>query len=594
MLVGGLRRLEYRGYDSAGLAVLDPDASRVSVARSAGKLAVLERLLETQPLRGHVGIGHTRWATHGRPSEANAHPHRVGGVAVVHNGIIENYLPLRQRLQAAGREFTSETDTEIVAHLIDEALAAGAPTLVEALRRALAQVVGAYALVVVSERHPGEIVAAKNASPMVVGIGEGETFLASDVPAILEYTRDMIFLEEGEIAELTSAGVKLSNLAGEPINRAPRRIMWDAVQAEKGGYPHFMLKEIHEQPRAVTDTLRGRLLPDTGDAHLEGFEVDVKALRRVVIVACGTSYYAGLVGKLFIESLARVPCEVDLASEFRYRNPVVGEGDLIVAVSQSGETADTLAAIKEAKAKGCRILAITNVVDSAIARFADGNLYTHAGPEIGVASTKSFTAQMAALSVLAVYLGRRTGALAAADASRFVTELAAIPNQMTAALASLGDMKDLARIYRDARDFLFIGRGPGFPIAMEGALKLKEISYIHAEGYAAGELKHGPIALIDDGVPVVVLAPKGPSYEKVLSNLAEVSARSGRVIAIGTEGDTELSHLAERVVYVPDLPPLLQPFVTVLPMQVLSYAIAVARGNDVDQPRNLAKSVTVE
>ncbi|MEP6655198.1 MAG: glutamine--fructose-6-phosphate transaminase (isomerizing) [Myxococcales bacterium] len=594
ILVGGLRRLEYRGYDSAGLAVIDSQTGKLGVSRSAGKLSVLEQLLERQPLPGHVGIGHTRWATHGGPSEANAHPHRVAGVAVVHNGIIENYLELKRRLQAAGRDFSSETDTEIVAHLIDEALSAGAPTLVEALRRALSQVVGAYALVVVSERHPNEIVAAKNASPLVVGIGDGEMFLASDVPAMLEHTRDVIFLEEGEIAELRATGVKLSNLAGEPVTRASRRITWDAVQAEKNGYPHFMLKEIHEQPRAIADTLRGRLRPDTADADLDGYELDPRPLRRVILVACGTSYHAGLVGKFMIESLARVPCEVDLASEFRYRSPVVGPNDLLIAISQSGETADTLAAVKEARAQGGRVLAISNVVDAAIPRVSEGTVYTHAGPEIGVASTKCFTAQLAALALIAIHMGRRSGNLPGAEAAKLIAELAGIPTKMTAALAALGDLKDVARKYMGARDFLFLGRGTNFPIALEGALKLKEISYIHAEGYAAGEMKHGPIALVDDGVPVVVIAPRGPSYEKIISNLVQVRARNGRVIAVGTEGDHQLADLAETVLSVPDVSPLLQPFVTVLPLQIMSYAIAVARGNDVDQPRNLAKSVTVE
>jgi glucosamine--fructose-6-phosphate aminotransferase (isomerizing) len=594
VLISGLRRLEYRGYDSAGLAVLDPRTSQLNLLRAPGKLSALEKLLEQHPLPGHLGIGHTRWATHGRPSEANAHPHRVGSVAVVHNGIIENYVGLKHRLQASGRVFSSETDTEIVAHLIDEALVAGAPTLVDALRRALSQVVGAYALVVASERHPNEIVAAKNASPLVVGIGDGETFLASDVPAILEYTRDVIVLEEGEVAELSAAGVKLSNLAGEPITRASRRITWDAVQAEKGGYPHFMLKEIHEQPRAIADTLRGRLRPDSGDADLEGLEIDPRQLRRVVLVACGTSYHAGLIGKFMIESLARVPCEVDLASEFRYRAPVVGPNDLMIAISQSGETADTLAAAKEARERGCRVLAISNVVDAAIPRLATGTVYTHAGPEIGVASTKCFTAQLAALALIAIHLGRRGGALQQEEARTLISELAAIPAKMTTALANLGDLAEIARTYSGARDFLFIGRGTSFPIALEGALKLKEISYIHAEGYAAGEMKHGPIALIDDGVPVVVLAPQGPSYDKVISNLVQVRARNGRVIAVGTEGDKQLADMAEHVLYVPDAPPLWQPFLNVLPLQIMSYAIAVARGNDVDQPRNLAKSVTVE
>ncbi len=592
LLIGGLRKLEYRGYDSAGLAVTD--GGRMRVVRCQGKLAGLEALVQREPPHGPVGIGHTRWATHGRPSEVNAHPHKTGPVAVVHNGIIENHLELRARLEAAGRHFSSETDTEIAAHLVDEALTAGAPTLAEAVRRALAQVHGAYALAVVSEKHPGQIVAAKVASPLVIGLGKGETFLASDVPAFLEHTREVIFLEEGDVAEISAAGVKLTSLDGTPVTRPAKTITWDAAQAEKGGYPHFMLKEIHEQPRAIADTLRARLRLETHDADLEGFEVDVKNLRRVVLLACGTSYHAGLVGKFLIESAARIPCEVDLASEFRYRDPVVGPGDLVVAISQSGETADTLAAVKEARARGCRVLAISNVVDSAIPRSSQGALYTHAGPEIGVASTKCFTAQLAALSLIAIHLGRRTGALAADAAARLTTELAGIPSKMVEALEGLGDMKELAQSYQGAHDFLFLGRGTNYPIALEGALKLKEISYIHAEGYAAGEMKHGPIALVDDGVPVVVLAPKGPGYEKVLSNLAEVRARNGHVIAVATRGDNDIARLADRVLYIPDAPPALQPFLTVLPCQIMSYAIALAKGNDVDQPRNLAKSVTVE
>jgi glucosamine--fructose-6-phosphate aminotransferase (isomerizing) len=592
ILIAGLRRLEYRGYDSAGVAVVG--ARGTQVLRCPGKLAGLEALIAREPPEGTLGIGHTRWATHGRPSEANAHPHKAGGVSVIHNGIIENYLSLRARLQGAGRKFASETDTEIVAHLIDEALLLGAPSLVEALRVALRQVHGAYALVAISEKHPGQIVAAKNASPLVVGLGQGETFLASDVPAILEHTRQVIFLDEGDVVEVTAAGVTLTDLEGNPRHRPVRTITWDAAQAEKGGYPHFMLKEIFEQPRAIADTLRGRLLLEAHDADLEGFEIDPRGLRRVLLLACGTSYHAGLIGKFLIEGAARIPCEVDLASEFRYRDPVVGPEDLVIVISQSGETADTLAAVKEARARGARVLAISNVVDSAIPRASNGVLYTHAGPEIGVASTKCFTAQLAALALIAIHLGRRTGKLAPEAAAKLVGELALTPTKMTEALEGLGDLEPLAQAYRTARDFLFIGRGTNYPIALEGALKLKEISYIHAEGYAAGEMKHGPIALIDDGVPVVVLAPRGPGYDKVLSNLAEVRARSGHIIGIGTQGDEQLAGLCDRVLSIPDAPAALQPFLTVLPLQLMSYAIAVAKGNDVDQPRNLAKSVTVE
>ena len=592
LLISGLKKLEYRGYDSAGLAVAG--AESLQVVRCRGKLAGLETMVQRAPPRGTVGVGHTRWATHGRPSEANAHPHRVGSVAVVHNGIIENYLALRARLEVAGRRFLSETDTEIVAHLIDEALQEGAPSLVGALRMALRQVHGAYALAVVSDQHPGQIVAAKMASPLVIGLGKGETFLASDVPAFLEHTREVVFLDEGDIAEITAAGAKITDVEGNPIARPSKTITWDAAQAEKGGYPHFMLKEIHEQPRAITDTLRGRLLLEAHDADLEGFEIDPRGLRRIVLIACGTSYHAGLVGKFLIEGTSRIPCEVDLASEFRYQDPVIGPEDLVVAISQSGETADTLAAVKEARARGARVLAISNVVDSAIPRASNGVLYTYAGPEIGVASTKCFTAQLAALALIAIHVGRRSGKLEPAAAAKLVEELALTPTKMTEALEALGDLKQLAREYRYAKDFLFLGRGTNYPIALEGALKLKEISYIHAEGYAAGEMKHGPIALVDDGVPVVVLAPRGPGYEKVLSNLQEVRARNGHTIGIGTKGDEELASQCDRVLSIPDAPPLLQPFLTVLPLQLMSYAIAVAKGNDVDQPRNLAKSVTVE
>jgi glucosamine--fructose-6-phosphate aminotransferase (isomerizing) len=591
ILIGGLRRLEYRGYDSAGVAVSDGQTTRV--VRCRGKLAALERLLVEDRPQGQVGIGHTRWATHGRPSDENAHPHKAGPISVVHNGIIENHVELRTRLQAAGRVFSSETDTEIAAHLIDEALAAGAGSLLEAVQQALRQVHGAYALAVLSDRHPDELIAAKTASPLVVGIGDGEMFLASDAPAILEYTRKVIVLSDGDIVRLTRQGVTVTDLAGHPIERQPKTITWSVAEAEKGGYPHFMLKEIYEQPRAVTDTLRGRLLVDGNDAVLDGYEV-APLPRRVVLLACGTSYHAGLVGKFLIEAAARLPVEVDLASEFRYRDPVVGPEDLVVGISQSGETADTLAAIKEAAARGARTLAICNVVDSAIPRASDGSLYTHAGPEIGVASTKCFTAQLAALSLLAIHLGRRSRALDDAAAADLIRELLLIPHKMSETLEWLGDMREVAARYKDAKDFLYLGRGTNYPIALEGALKLKEISYIHAEGYAAGEMKHGPIALIDDGIPVVVIAPRGKIYDKVLSNLAQVRARDGQVIAVATRGDLGIVEYCRDVLWIPDAPPLLQPLLTVLPLQLLAYAVALARGNDVDQPRNLAKSVTVE
>jgi len=577
ILLGGLKRLEYRGYDSAGIAVANGAPSHV--LRRRGKLAELERLVAVEQPRGNVGIGHTRWATHGRPSDGNAHPHKVGGVSVVHNGIIENHLDLRRDLVGEGRAFSSETDTEIVAHLID---------------RALAEVRGAYAIVVMSDAHHDQIVAAKNASPLVIGVGDGETFLASDVPALIDHTRDVLFVDEGEIVDITRTGARLLRFDGSMVTRAPQRITWSAAQAEKGGYPHFMLKEIHEQPRAVADTLRGRLDVAAGRALLDGVLPDPAAIKRVLLLGCGTSYHAGVVGKLMIESLARVAAEADLASEFRYRDPVIGPGDLVVAISQSGETADTLAAVKEARARGARVVAICNVVDAAIPRHADGALYTHAGPEIGVASTKCFTTQLAALALFALDLGRRNGALGDDAARAFAAELDAAPTKMRQVLERAGDLAALARSCAGVSDCLFLGRGTNYPIALEGALKLKEISYIHAEGYAAGEMKHGPIALIDEGIPVVVIAPQGPGYEKVLSNLAEVRAREGRVIAVGTEGDTVLAGQCEQLLAVPDAPPLLQPLLTVLPLQLLAYGVARARGNDVDQPRNLAKSVTVE
>jgi glutamine---fructose-6-phosphate transaminase (isomerizing) len=591
VLLSGLRRLEYRGYDSAGVAVVT--AGETQVRRCRGKLAALEKLLGETPVRGSVGIGHTRWATHGRPSDENAHPHRAGSVSLVHNGIIENHAGLRDRLKAAGRSFTSQTDTEVIAHLVDEAVVAGAASLAEAVRRALKQVEGAYAIAVVSDRHPGEVVAAKTASPLVVGLGQGEGFVASDAPAILEYTREMIFLEDGDVVALTRDAVAFTDVDGNPRTRTPRTITWTAAQAEKAGYPHFMLKEIHEQPQAVSDTLRSRLLLDSSDVSLDGQSLGALP-GRVVILACGTSYHAGLVGKFLVENIARVPCEVDLASEFRYREPVVSAHDLVVAISQSGETLDTLAAVKEAMARGAPTLAICNVVDSAIARACQQVLYTHAGPEIGVASTKCFTAQLAALTLLAIHLGRRNGALADAAANELVGELVHIPHKMSETLRAAANLRELARKHMHARDFLFLGRGTNYPIALEGALKLKEISYIHAEGYAAGEMKHGPIALIDDGLPVVIIATRGKGYDKVLSNLAEVRAREGHVIAVATRGDEQIKTLCQDVLWVEDAPSLLQPMLTVLPLQVLAYSMAVARGTDVDQPRNLAKSVTVE
>jgi glucosamine--fructose-6-phosphate aminotransferase (isomerizing) len=614
ILIDGLRRLEYRGYDSAGIAVLDPSkngsvtsmASRV--VRCRGKLSNLENLLRDSRPVGKIGIGHTRWATHGRPSDENAHPHKAGQVSVIHNGIIENHAQLREKLRGLGRTFSSETDTEILAHLIDEELKAqSSGGLTDAVRRSLKQVQGAYAICVLSDSSPDELVAAKNASPLVVGVGEGENFVASDVPAILQHTRKMMFLEEGEIAEIRRTGVKVVDLDGKPIEREPKIITWSAVSAEKAGYKHFMLKEIHEQSRAVTDTLRGRLSIETSDAFLDGIELLspraepgaqsaawFNTVKKMTIIACGTSWHAALVGKFLIEQLARIPVEVDLASEYRYRDPIIAKDDLLLAISQSGETADTLQALKEARQKGAKCLCIANVVDSSIPRASHASIYTHAGPEIGVASTKAFTTQLSALVLLAIHLGRRSGALKEEAARALISELITIPHKMTDVVGLAPQIQVIARRYGHARDFLFLGRGNNYPIALEGALKLKEISYIHAEGYPSGEMKHGPIALIDEQMPVVVIAPKGPGYEKVMSNLQEVKAREGKIIAVATRGDTDIGAIADEVILIPDAPPELQPLLTVLPLQLLSYYVADFKGTDVDQPRNLAKSVTVE
>jgi len=591
LLVAGLRRLEYRGYDSAGVAVWNDGATRV--VRCEGKLSGLEGKLKDEPAHGSVGIGHTRWATHGKPSDANAHPHKVGGVAVVHNGIIENHLALRQELMEAGHEFTSETDTEIFAHLIHGALEGGAKTLTEAVQSSLPKVTGAFAIVAISDADPSTIVAAKNASPLVVGLGESENFVASDVTAILDETRDVIFVEEGEIATVSREGVVLTDFDGKTVDRAPTRITWSATQAEKQGYRHFMLKEIHEQPRAIADTLAGRVDLEGSDVTLDD-DLDPSEFDRIQVLGCGTSYHAGLVGEYLVESLARVPTEVDLASEFRYRDPIIDERTLVVAVSQSGETADTMAAIREAKAKGAKILAIANVVGSSIPRLADYVIYTHAGPEIGVASTKAFTTQVVTMAMLAIHIGRRNGKLGQERAAELLAELVALPQKMTDLLGHEAQMQIIARRYGHARGFLFLGRGPEFPIALEGALKLKEISYIHAEGYAAGEMKHGPIALIDDELPVVVIVPRDSHYEKTISNLSEVKARDGKILAIATRGDKEMGGVADEVIMVPDIAPELLPVLTTVPLQLLAYYVADFKGTDIDQPRNLAKSVTVE
>jgi len=595
LLIEGLKRLEYRGYDSAGVAFI-PASGRITVERNEGKLSALERLLDGKDYTATTGVGHTRWATHGRPSVPNAHPHRVGRIALVHNGIIENYLSLREQLVAQGREMASETDTEVVAHLVDAHMQRGLK-VEEALRAALGEIEGAYALGVVCEDTPGTVYAAKKACPLVLGLGEGENFIASDIPAILSHTRRVIYLDDGEMAVLTPAGVTLSTVAGEPVHREPETVTWNPVMAEKAGFKHFMLKEIHEQPTAITDTILGRVNPDRDGVvlpELKLSDADLAGLTKVSIVACGTSWHAGLVGKYMIESLVRLPVEVDVASEFRYRDPIVDAGHLVLIITQSGETADTLAAMHEARRRGAKVLAICNVVGSSAARGADGVVYTHAGPEIGVASTKAFTTQLVALFLLALRLAEARGTVPAGERRKLIEEMTRLPRLVERLLGHEPAIQVMAKRYFRFRDFLFLGRGPTFPVALEGALKLKEISYIHAEAYAAGEMKHGPIALIDENMPVVTLAPPGPLYDKVLSNAMEVKARDGIVIALVGEGDKELASRVDDVIVVPPAHPLLAPILYTVPLQFLAYHIAVLRGCDVDQPRNLAKSVTVE
>ncbi len=594
VLLEGLRRLEYRGYDSAGIALYHD--GKVVIRRSTGKLRELEKKTAEERFSGKIGIGHTRWATHGRPSEANAHPHKAGGVVVVHNGIIENYLGLKAALIREGHTFKSETDTEILSHLIQSNLFKGLG-FEEAVRQALLQVQGSYAVAVLYEGEKDKMIAARKESPLILGLGQGEHFVASDIPAILPYTRKMIFLEDGEMAVLGEDSFHVSTLWGEARKRAPKDILWDPVTAEKGGYKHFMLKEIFEQPRAVTDTIRGRISLEVGDVSLQesGLTPQVlKDIRRVVIIACGTSSYAALVGKFMIEEIARMPVEVDLGSEFRYRDPLIGSQDLLLAISQSGETTDTLAAFREGKEKGARTLAICNVVDSSLARLSEGLFYTHAGPEIGVASTKAFTCQIVGLFLLAIKLGLTRETLSRQGAKSLLDNLTKIPHQLQKVLELNEAIVPLAKKYMNARDFLYLGRGVNYPIALEGALKLKEISYIHAEGYPAGEMKHGPIALIDEEVPVVVLAPKGRTYEKILSNIEEVRARGGKVIALANPGSEEIASKAQDVLWIPESHHLLMPILFNIPLQLLAYNIAVLKGTDVDQPRNLAKSVTVE
>ncbi|HWP56544.1 MAG TPA: glutamine--fructose-6-phosphate transaminase (isomerizing) [Candidatus Acidoferrales bacterium] len=589
-----LKKLEYRGYDSAGLAVLRDGEFYIS--RTEGKLKKLEELIARAPLGGTVGIGHTRWATHGRPSETNAHPHRVGSTVVVHNGIIENYLELKEELLKRGVRLQSETDTEIVAHLVEEKIRKGAGFLA-AVRASLKEIQGSYALVFLNQRDPGRIIVAKNATPIVLGCGPGETFVASDVPALLDYTRQVTFLEDGELAEVTAGSFRVMDAQGKEVRRDLKYIAWDAVTAQKGGYRHFMLKEIHEQPRAIADTFRGRVALKAGDVLLEGVELsgnEIARIGKIHIVACGTAWHAGLVGKFMLEEIAGIPTEVDYGSEFRYRAPLLDQRSLLLLISQSGETADTLAAVEIGRAKKAKIVSICNVVDSSIARKSDGVFYTHAGPEISVASTKAFTTQLTALYLLAIGFGRRRGELGRAPAGRMLRELMGLPQRVEEALRLEPQIEEVVHELGDARDFLYLGRGINYPIALEGALKLKEISYIHAEGYPAGEMKHGPIALIDEKMPVVVLIPKDRHFQKTVGNLKEARSRGAKILALTDEGKTGIEADVHRVITVPKGSFFLTPIVLTIPLQLLAYQIAVYRGTDVDQPRNLAKSVTVE
>ena len=594
IILDGLKRLEYRGYDSAGMAVIGENG--LAIRRSVGKLIELDKLLRREPLPGQVGIGHTRWATHGRPSETNAHPHLVDSIAVVHNGIIENYMEVKEELLKEGHRFSSETDTEIVSHLIAKYLRQGMAYL-EAVRQTLATIRGSYALGIVNAQEPQMLVAARKESPLILGLGEGEYFLASDIPAILPYTREVIFLEDHDLVVIKDGDCQILGREGQPVARPVHHIAWSPAMAEKAGYKHFMQKEIFEQPRALIDTFRGRINPDLGEVILEEFTLtdqDIKSLHKIFLVACGTSYHAALVGKFLIESLCRLPVEADLGSEFRYRDPLVDSHTLLIPISQSGETADTRAGLSAGKELGAKTLAIVNAVGSSIAREADSVFYTHAGPEIGVASTKAFTTQLVALYLIALHLASRLGRLTRDQVRRRLNDLLKLPTWVQETLDQNAEIRQVARKYMEAHNFLYLGRGLHFPIALEGALKLKEISYIHAEGYAAGEMKHGPIALIDREMPVVVLASRSPVLEKIQGNIEEVAARGGRLLALTEADNFQVQERVESVIPVPSVPLELSPIVLVTPLQLLAYHIADLRGTDVDQPRKLAKSVTVE
>lgn len=597
ILIKGLQRLEYRGYDSAGVAMLN---GGLKLYKCQGKVADLQAFIGEKDTAGTVGIGHTRWATHGEPSDTNAHPHfsQSEDLVIIHNGIIENYATLRKELEQRGYKFHSETDTEVLINLIEDIRKKEEVALNEAVRFALQEVIGAYAIVIMDKNNPRQLIAAKKSSPLVIGIGNGEYYIASDATPIVEYTKNVVYLEDEEIAILRKdEELKIVNIKNQQKTPYIQELEMHLEQLEKGGYEHFMLKEIHEQPRSIRDSMRGRLNLTTGNVILGGikdYEDKFASASRIIIVACGTSWHAGLVGEYLFEDLTRIPVEVEYASEFRYRNPVINESDIVIAISQSGETADTLAAIELAKSKGATIIGICNVVGSTIARVTDAGSYTHAGPEIGVASTKAFTAQVTVLTLMALMIAKRKGTINASDYNRLLVELNDIPNKVAKCLKADEHIKFLSELFKDARNFLYLGRGYSFPVALEGALKLKEISYIHAEGYPAAEMKHGPIALIDEEMPVVVIATKGPSYEKVVSNIQEVKARKGIVIAIVTEGDTDVKEMADHTIEIPETNEIFVPLVASIPLQLLSYYIAVLRGCNVDQPRNLAKSVTVE
>ena len=599
VLLDGLRRMEYRGYDSAGVALVSEHG--IELRRSAGKLANLERTIESEPVDGLYGVGHTRWATHGRPTEENAHPHRdcTGRIVVVHNGIIENYLELKKELQRQGHDFKTETDTEIVAHLVEREMKTDG--LENAVRRALKLMRGMFALVLVSAEDPEKIVAVRNGPPIVVGLGQDEFFVASDIPAILSHTRDVVFLGDEEMAVITRSGVDFTDYDGRAVSKTTQRVMWDPIAAEKGGHKHFMLKEIYEQPTSARDTVLGRVSLDRGQIFLEDLNISddkLRALQKVTIIACGTSWHAGLVGKYLIEALAQVPVEVDYGSEYRYRNPIISDNELAIVITQSGETADTLAALRESKRKGASSIAICNVVGSMATREADGTVYTHAGPEIGVASTKAFTSQLVALQILALHMAQVRKTLSPGEIRRHIEQLLQLPHVIEQALRASAAIDRIAEKFYNRTDFLFLGRGINYPIALEGALKLKEISYIHAEGYPAGEMKHGPIALIDERMPVVAIAPDDHVFEKMTGNIQEAKARGGSVIAITSEGDSRMAAILDPkndvLLAMPRTADMLTPVVMTVPLQLLAYHIAVRRGCDVDQPRNLAKSVTVE